>query len=126
MIAPGPLTPIFICHEPVNFRMGIDGLVAYCRQIIEQDPFSGACFVFRNRRADCVRLLFYVEDGWWLCTKRFSQGKLTHWPESGSTDAGRVAQIAARELSVLLWKGSPQGAQFPPFWKKIPSPARAT
>lgn len=126
MITPSPLMPIFLCHEPVNFRLGIDGLTSYCKQILSEDPMTGACFVFRNKRADAVRLLFYVEDGWWLCTKRFSQGRLSHWPRGEGEQALKLARIAARELTVLLWKGSPTGAQFPPFWKKLPEIVRPT
>ena len=117
MFSPSPLMPIFVCHEPVNFRLGIDGLSGFCRQVLKRDPQTGACFVFRNKASTAVRLLFYVEDGWWLCTKRFSEGRLRHWPEPG---ADGLSPLAARDLVVLLWKGSPQGAQFPPFWKKVP------
>lgn len=117
MFSPSPLMPIYVCHEPVNFRLGIDGLIAFCKQVLQCDPQSGACFVFRNRARTATRLLFYVEDGWWLCTKRFSEGRIRFWPEAGATG---MSPLAARELAVLLWKGSPQGAKFPPFWKKIP------
>ena len=116
MFSPSPLMPIFICHEPVNFRLGIDGLTAFCKQVLARDPQSGACFVFRNRAGTAARLLFYVEDGWWLCTKRFSEGRLKFWPKDG-TEA--LSNLAARDLAVLLWKGNPQGAKFPPFWKKL-------
>jgi hypothetical protein len=108
--------PIFVCHEPVNFRLGIDGLSAFCRQILVCDPQTGACFVFRNRSGTAARLLFYVEDGWWLCTKRFSEGRLQWWPQDGKEP---LSVLAARELSVLLWKGNPQGAKFPPVWKNL-------
>jgi hypothetical protein len=41
---------ILVAVEPVDFRRGIDGLCRLCRQSLSQDPFSGAVFVFRNRR----------------------------------------------------------------------------
>jgi transposase len=121
MFAPSPFVPILVCHEPVNFRFGIDGLISHARNVLERDPMDGAIFVFRNRPGTSVRILFYVEDGWWLCTKRFSQGRLQVWPERDSSSATKLATIAARDLGVLLWKGRPTGAQFPPFWKKLPS-----
>lgn len=118
-----PIHPLFICHQPVNFRLGIDGLAGYCRNILTKEPMEGAIFVFRNKQATSIRLLFYVEDGWWLCTKRFSEGKIKIWPEpeGGNAAQTQLSALAARELSVLLWKGNPQGAKFPPFWKKIPA-----
>lgn len=115
MISPSPLMPIFVCHEPVNFRLGIDGLVGFCKHVLQSDPFTGACFVFRNRSGTSLKLLFYVEDGWWLCAKRFSEGRLNFWPAPGDE---RLSTLAARDLSVLLWKGNPEGAMFPSVWKK--------
>lgn len=120
MFTPSPFLPILVCHEPVNFRLGIDGLIAHARNVLEREPMDGAIFVFRNKIGNAVRMLFYVEDGWWLCTKRFSEGRLQAWPEGDEVKAAKLATIAARDLGVLLWKGRPSGAQFPPFWKKLP------
>jgi transposase len=47
-----PQSRVFIAIEPADFRRGIDGLAALCRQRLGEDPFAGAIFVFRNRRAD--------------------------------------------------------------------------
>ena len=117
MFAPSALMPIYVCHQHVNFRLGIDGLIGFCKHVLHRDPQTGACFVFRNRAGTAARMLFYVEDGWWLCTKRFSEGRLNFWPKEGSQ---AMSTLAARDLAVLLWKGNPQGAKFPPFWKKLP------
>jgi transposase len=121
MFTPSPFIPILVCHEPVNFRLGIDGLIGFARNQLEREPMDGAIFVFRNKLGNAVRMLFFVEDGWWLCTKRFSEGRLKAWPQDKSPDAKKLATIAARDLGVLLWKGHPAGAQFPPFWKKLPA-----
>ena len=56
------LTPqlrILIAREPVDFRKGIDALVAFCRRELEENPFSGRMFVFRNRAATSLRILSY-------------------------------------------------------------------
>jgi transposase len=45
--------------EPVDFRKGIDGLAAVCRQKLENDPFCGAVFVFVNKSRTALRLLTY-------------------------------------------------------------------
>ena len=93
MIQLVPQLKILVAYEPVDFRKGIDGLVAVCRQHLQQDPFSGCVFLFRNRAATAVKLLVYDGTGFWLCLKRFSQGRL-------------------RWLS-LLWLLSVRSAAFP-------------
>ena len=59
MIQLSPQSRIFVALEPADFRRGIDGLAALCRQRLAQDPFSGAIFVFRNRRKSALKLLCY-------------------------------------------------------------------
>ncbi len=56
------LTPqmrILVSVEPADFRKGIDGLARICREELSSDPFSGAVFVFRNRRATAIKILSY-------------------------------------------------------------------
>lgn len=98
-----PQLKIFIAIEPVDFRKGIDGLMYVCRCKLKQDPFSGAVFAFRNRSKSAVKLLIYDGQGFWLCLKRFSKGKLSWWP----TDSQAVTPLTAQALQVILWKGDP-------------------
>ncbi len=51
MIQVTPQMRILVAVEPTDFRKGIDGLASVCKQELKSDPFSGAVFVFRNRRA---------------------------------------------------------------------------
>jgi transposase len=111
-----PQLKIFVCIEPQDLRKGIDGLAAVCRQRLDADPFSGALFVFRNRAATSVRLLVYDGDGYWLCTKRLSRGRLSWWP---TADASPLCPLAARQLQVLLNNGNPSGASFAPEWRRL-------
>ena len=60
--------------EPVDFRKGIDGLAAVCRQQLQSDPFSGALFVFVNK-SKTARVMVYDGQGFWLCHKRLSKGR---------------------------------------------------
>lgn len=98
--------------EPVDFRKGIDGLVGLCRQSISS-PFSGKIFAFRNRSGSAVKLLVYDGTGFWLCNKRFSQGKLRYWPKS------RDEHICATTIAIILNQGEP--AKLAPAWRKLPS-----
>jgi transposase len=105
-------TRIFVCLTPVDCRKGIDGLAAVCRNQLQQDPFQGILFVFRNRAKTTLRLLVYDGQGFWLCTKRLSEGKFKWWPTKG-------AEIDARQFHTLLWNGNPDLAQFSEDWRKI-------
>ncbi len=113
------LTPqlrILIAQEPVDFRKGIDGLAAVCRAHLSQDPLSGTLFVFRNRSGTALKILCYDGQGFWLCLKRWSRGKLTWWPAMGS-DA--LHPLAAQQLAVLIYNGDPERARFAPDWRKL-------
>ena len=54
-----PQSRVFLACEPADFRRGIDGLAALCRQRLGEDPMGGAIFVFRNRRGTSLKLLCY-------------------------------------------------------------------
>jgi transposase len=92
-----PQSRVFVAIEPADFRRGIDGLAALCRQQLREDPFTGAIFVFRNRRGSALKLLCYDGQGFWLCQKRFSQGRLNWWPRSAQASH----RLSARELQIL-------------------------
>ena len=57
---------VFVMHESVSFRKGIDGMAAVARVVLGQEPMSGAFFVFRNRGRHMLRILFYDGGGFWL------------------------------------------------------------
>lgn len=117
MIQLVPQLKILVAYEPVDFRKGIDGLVAVCRQHLQQDPFSGCVFLFRNRAATAVKLLVYDGTGFWLCLKRFSQGRLRWWPPSTGEP---LTRLAAQQLVILLYNGNPDGAQLADPWRSLP------
>jgi transposase len=110
-----PQSRVFVAIEPADFRRGIDGLAALCRQRLGEDPFAGAIFVFRNRRATALKLLCYDGQGFWLCQKRFSQGRLNWWPNS----ARASQKLSARELQILLWNGNPEDAGMADDWRQV-------
>jgi hypothetical protein len=79
---------ILVAVEVVDFRKGIDGLVAYCKKSLDQDAFAGTLFVFRNRRATAIKILVYDGQGFWLCQKRLSAGRCSWW----SWHPGRISR----------------------------------
>jgi transposase len=115
MLQLSPQTRILLATEPVDFRKGIDGLAAVCRRVLTEQPLSGTLFVFRNRAGTALKLLCYDGQGFWLCTKRLSQGRFTWWPQGADTNT----RLAARELLILLWNGNPQQAHMADDWKKL-------
>lgn len=115
MVQLTPQSRIFVATQPIDFRKGIDGVAAVCRQVLGEHPLSGAVFVFRNRSATALKLLFYDGQGYWLCTKRLSQGRFQWWPRT----EGEHVPLAARELLVLLWNGVPSQARMAHDWRKL-------
>lgn len=115
MLAVCPSTKAYLCLVDIDFRKGIDGLQAVCRNVIEKDPFSGMLFIFRNRKKTAIRILGYDGQGFWLCTKRLSKGRFSWWPEGGKI----ACSIEVCDLQALLWNGNPKKANFSKSWKKI-------
>jgi transposase len=62
MIAPGADLKVYVATVPVDFRKGHDGLAALVQQMFGLDPFSGAAFVFRTKRADRVKILVLRDE----------------------------------------------------------------
>lgn len=116
MLAISSNTKAYLCLTNVDFRKGIDGLQAICRNLIEQDPFSGVIFIFKNRSGTSIRTLAYDGQGFWMCTKRLSKGKFHWWPKN---EEGIGMTIRACDLQALLWNGNPQKAKFSEDWRKI-------
>ncbi len=98
MILPtgGPVK-VLMATQPVDFRLGIDGLSALVKDQMRSDPFSGVIYVFRARRADRLKLLFWDGSGLCLVTKRLEQGPF-HWPalENG------VMRLSPAQFSALF------------------------
>ncbi|MGH7811203.1 MAG: IS66 family insertion sequence element accessory protein TnpB [Candidatus Binatia bacterium] len=115
MIQLVPQLKILLAYEPVDFRKGIDSLVALCKGPLAQDPFSGTLFVFRNRSGTALKLLVYDGQGFWLCLKRFSQGRLHWWPQADTP----LHRLEAQQLAVLLYNGLPDQARFAAPWRQL-------
>jgi transposase len=111
-----PQMKVLLAIEPVDFRKGIDGLASNCRQLLDQDPFSGIVFVFRNSAFTKIKLLVYDGQGFWLCQKRLSRGRFQWWP---SGTGNKCAQTAPHDLIALLWNGQPERANFQSDWRSI-------
>jgi transposase len=88
---------VFLAVEPVDMRMGMDGLSLHVQQSLGRAPGSGPAFVFRNRRGNRIKLLVWDGTGVWLCLRRLHQGKFT-WPKADDV----LWQITAEQWQWLV------------------------
>ncbi len=88
---------VFVATKPVDFRKQGDGLASIVQQVHATDPFSGAIYVFRSKRADRVKLLWWDGTGICLLSKRLESGQF-RWPpvEDG------LMRLTPSQLSALL------------------------
>jgi transposase len=90
-------TRVWLAAGVTDMRKGMDGLAALVQTTLAENPFSGHIFVFRGRRGDLVKLLWFDGDGMCLYAKRLERGRFV-WPQAMS---GSVA-LSAAQLSMLL------------------------
>ncbi len=90
-------TPIWFYRTPVDFRKQIDGLVMLIADHLSMTPSSGQLFLFRNRQRDKIKLLWYDQNGFWLCYKRLEKGKLKF-----PSEADETIELTQDQLSWLL------------------------
>ncbi|MGK9171496.1 IS66 family insertion sequence element accessory protein TnpB [Inquilinus limosus] len=94
-IAPG--TRVYLACSPVDMRNGFDGLAAKVREIADADPFSGHLFLFRGKRGDYLKALYWDGSGLCLFVKRLERGRFV-WPPIG--DATLV--LTPAQLAILI------------------------
>jgi transposase len=97
VIGPTGAVRVMMATKPVDFRKGAEGLAALVREQMAADPFSGAVYVFRAKRADRVKLVFWDGTGVCLFAKRLEDGAF-RWP---NVQDG-VMHLTAAQLSALL------------------------
>ena len=90
-------TRVWLAAGVTDMRKGMDGLAALVQSALAQNPFCGHIFVFRGRRGDLVKMLWFDGDGLCLFVKRLERGRFV-WPQA---ESGTVA-LSAAQLSMLL------------------------
>ena len=117
-----PTVSIFVHTEPTDMRKQFDGLAGLVRTALDDDPLSGHLYVFFNRAANRVKILWYDRGGFALYCKRLERGTF-RFPQSIEKGQTRVA-IDAGELSLILEGIDLRGATWrerwdPPQWNKL-------
>jgi len=90
---------IFLCTRHADMRKGFDGLAQMVREFLGEDPLSGHLFVFRNRRGDRLKLLYWDSDGLAIWYKRLEQGSYRFPTVVGE---GQGLEIRAADLTMIL------------------------
>jgi transposase len=97
MMGVPPGVRIWLVAGVTDMRRGFDGLCALVQTAVKEDPFSGQLFVFRGRRGDRVKVLWFDTHGLCLFYNRLEQGRFV-WPQA---TRGTILLTAA-QLSMLL------------------------
>jgi transposase len=90
---------IFLCSRHADLRRSFDGLAQMVREFLGADPLSGHLFVFRNKRGDRLKLLYWDSDGLAIWYKRLEQGSFRFPLVTG---VGHGIEIRAADLTMIL------------------------
>ena len=90
-------TKIWLAAGVTDMRAGMNGLAVRVQAALAEDPFSGHVFVFRGRRGDMLKVLWWSGDGLCLLSKRLERGRFV-WPQATN---GKVS-LSQAQLSMLL------------------------
>ena len=88
---------VWLAAGVTDLRKGFDGLAALVKATLAEDPYSGHLFVFRGRKGDRVKALWYDGDGLCLFAKRLERGTFV-WPKATSG----VVSLSPAQLSMLI------------------------
>jgi len=103
MMTPSHGTKVYLACQPIDMRKGFDSLAAEVSQVLRSDPYSGHLFVFRSKRGDRIKILYWDGTGMCMFTKRLEVGSFI-WP--CVTD--QSLQMTPAQLSLLIegidWK----------------------
>ena len=88
-------TRVWLAAGQTDMRKGFDGLATLAQSALTQDPFSGHVFVFRGRRGDIIKLLWWDGQGLCLFAKRLEKGRFV-WPQ----DDNRTVSLTPAEMSI--------------------------
>ena len=102
---------VYLHRAPVDMRKQIDGLATLTKDVIQQDPTSGALFAFINARRNKLKLLVWERNGFVIWYKRLERDKF-HWPRTAQQD---VVTVTGEQLNWLLdgydvWRMKPHEA----------------
>lgn len=95
---PVPVQPaVYLALEPVDFRLGINGLCALVQHRLQRNASDPALFVFSNKRRNRIKLLYWYRNGFCLWLKQLEEDRF-HWPRA----SGVAITLSVQQLEWLL------------------------
>ena len=100
MLTLPPSVRVYVAAQPADLRKSFDGLSALVTAQFGQDPLCGHLFVFRNRRGNQMRILFWDRTGYAIFAKKLARGRF-HLARELPACAKHI-EVEAAELSLML------------------------
>jgi transposase len=101
MLSWPPTVRIFLAAESTDMRKGFDSLACLVESSMALDPVSGHLFVFRSRRGDRIKVLWWDRDGYCLWYKRLEKGSF-RFPDATTTNGSKGVEVKAADLMMIL------------------------
>lgn len=101
MLSWPPTVKIFLGSDPTDMRKGFDSLAHLVESSMSLDPLSGYLFVFRSRRGDRIKVLWWDRDGYCLWYKRLEKGTF-RFPTAAAESATKGVEVKAADLMMIL------------------------
>lgn len=89
--------PVYLAVKPLDMRRSFDGLSVYIQSYLKMNPLKDGLFIFRNKKGDKTKLLYWHRNGLVIVYKRLEQGRFK-WPKSDQESMSLTRQ----ELELLL------------------------
>lgn len=99
MLTLGVAVKLWYCSTPVDMRLGYDGLLGLVRSRLNADPLSGHLFIFRNKSADRLKVLYWGGHGLCLWCQRLEGGRY-HFPEIAGDQP--AVELSAAQFQMVL------------------------
>lgn len=109
-------TRIFVYAQPIDMRRSFDALSLCVREVLKQDPESGALFIFASKRGNSIKILWWDKPAFSILYRRLSRG-IFRLPAAVGGEAS--VRIDARELTLIL-----QGVELPSRKQRVKSLAK--
>jgi len=117
MLTLPPSVKLYVATQPVDARKSFDGLSLYVQSVLQKSPMCGHLFVFFNRRADHVQILYWDRNGYALWRKRLERGRFALLPRLRTVDG--AVTVEATELALILDGITLAGAHRRPRWEPL-------
>ena len=101
MLSWPPTVKVFLCSDATDMRKGFDSLAHLIESSLALDPFSGHLFVFRSRRGDRLKILYWDKDGYALWYKRLEKGSF-RFPSAAVPGETKGVEVKAADLMMIL------------------------